>query len=92
MDFFQGSRFMSVDIVEAFQGMYCQHKPVEHGEGRGKAFERMGFATQPLCDLVAKTIYPTMGQVLVPALPFVLMKSPPEGIGDTACHSIVRPR
>ena len=59
----------SNDIVEAFKGMHCQHKPEEHGEGRGKALERTGFYTQPLCELVAKTINPTVWQVLVPALP-----------------------
>ena len=61
----------SNDIVEAFKGIYCQHKPEEHGEGRGKAIERTGFYTQPLCELVAKTINPTVGQVLIPALPTV---------------------
>ena len=50
----------SSDIVEAF-------KPEEHGEGRGKALERTGFYTQPLCELVAKTINPAVGQILVPA-------------------------
>ena len=59
----------SNDIIEAFKGTYCQHKPEEHGEGRGKALERTGFYTQPLCELVAKTINPTVGQVLVHALP-----------------------
>ena len=42
----------SKDIVEAFPGLLCQHKPEEHGEGRGKALERTGFYTQPLCELV----------------------------------------
>ena len=61
----------SKDIVEAFRGLFCQHKPEEHGEGRGRALERTGFYTQPLRELVAKTINPTVGQVLVPALPLI---------------------
>ena len=55
-------------IVEAFKGLLCQHKPEEHGEGRGKALERTGCYTQPLCELA---INPTVGQVLVPALPMI---------------------
>ena len=61
----------SKDIFEAVKGLFCQHKPEEHGEGRGKALERTGLYTQPLCELVAKTIKPTVGQVLVPALPLI---------------------
>ena len=61
----------SKDIVEAFRGLFCQHKPEEHGEGPGKTLECTGFYAQPLWELVAKTINPTVGQVLVPALPLI---------------------
>ena len=61
----------SQGIVDAFRDICCKHKPDEHGEGRGKALERTGFYTQPLCELVAKTINPSVGQVLVPALAIV---------------------
>ena len=67
----------SKDIVEAFKGLFCQHKPEERGEGRGKALERTGFYTQPMRQLVAKTINPKVGQVLVPALPLISIQHDP---------------
>ena len=67
----------SQSIVDAFRDIYCRHKPDEHGEGRGKALERSGFYTQPLCELVAKTINPSVGQTLVPALPIVPIQHDP---------------
>ena len=61
----------SPGIVEAFQGISCNHKPEEHGEARGKALERTGFYTQTMCELIAKTINPRVGTTMVPALPVV---------------------
>ena len=61
-------------IVEAFVGLFCKHKPEEHGEARGKALERTGFYTQTMCELIAKTINPRVGHVLVPALPVVAIQ------------------
>ena len=61
----------SSDMVEAFKGLHCRHKPDEHGEARGKALERTGFYTQAMCELIAKTINPKVGTIVVPALPVV---------------------
>ena len=61
----------SPEIVEAFQGISCNHKPEEHGEARGKALERTGFYTQTMCELIAKAINPRVGLTMVPALPVV---------------------
>ena len=36
----------SPEMVEAFKGLFCKHKPDEHGEARGKTLERTGFYTQ----------------------------------------------
>ena len=33
----------SKDIVEAFKGIYCQHKPDEHGEGRARLLNAQAF-------------------------------------------------
>ena len=62
----------SPEIVEAFMGLFCKHKPEEHDEARGT--ERTGFYTQTMCELIAKTINPRVGQVLVPALPVVAIQ------------------
>ena len=48
----------SPEMVEAFRGLSCKHKPDEHGDARGKALERTGFYTQVMCELIAKTINP----------------------------------
>ena len=40
----------SPEIVEAFQGISCNHKPEENGEARGKALERTGFYTQTMYE------------------------------------------
>ena len=61
----------SPEMVEAFRGLSCKHKPDEHGEARGKALERTGFYTQAMCELIAKTINPKVGTMVVPALPVV---------------------
>ena len=58
-------------FAEAFRGIFCNHKPDEHGEVRGKALERTGFYTQAMCELIAKTINPRVGTTVVPALPVV---------------------
>ena len=57
----------SPGIVEALQGISCNHKPEEHGEARGKALERTGFYTQAMCELIAKAINPRVGTTMVPA-------------------------
>ena len=64
----------SPEIVEAFKGLFCKHKPEEHGEARGKALERAGFYAQTMCELIAETINPRVGQVLVPALPVLAIQ------------------
>ena len=61
----------SPGIVEAFQGISCNHKPDEHGEARGKALERTEFYTQTMCELIAKAIKPRVGTTMVLALPVV---------------------
>ena len=61
----------SPEMVEAFKGLSCKHKPDEHGEARGKALERTGFYTQAMCELIAKTINPKVGTIVVAALPVV---------------------
>ena len=55
----------SPEIVEAFRGIFCNHKPDEHGEARGKALERTGFYTQTMCELIAKAINPTSPVVAI---------------------------
>ena len=46
-----------------------KYKPDEHGEARGKPLERTGFYTQAMGELIAKTIHPKVGTIVVPALP-----------------------
>ena len=64
----------SPEIVDAFKGIICEHKPEEHGEARGKALERTGLYTQTMCELIAKTMNPRVGQTLVPASPVVAIQ------------------
>ena len=60
----------SKDTVDAFKGPFCQDKPEEQGEGRGKALERAGFYTQPT-RACREDHNPKVGQDLVPALPLI---------------------
>ena len=55
--------YTSPEIVEAFPGISCNHKPEEHGEARGKVLESTGFYTQTMCELIAKAINPRVGMI-----------------------------